>query len=46
MLQGYLTGLGGGDVTPDVIEEIFDDLSGREAPGEPVWKVPAYERML
>jgi len=46
LLQGYLTGLGGGDVTPDVIEDIFDDLVARETPGEPVWKITAYERML
>ncbi len=45
-LQGYLTGLGGGDVIPAVIEDILDDLKQRTEPGEPVWKVPAYAKML
>jgi len=38
LLQDYLVGLGGGDVTPELLHEIFDDLSGRPAAGEPVWK--------
>jgi pyruvate/2-oxoacid:ferredoxin oxidoreductase alpha subunit len=42
MLQDYLVGLGGGDVTPQVISEIIDDLLARKTPAEPVWKeVPA-----
>ncbi|MFB3905582.1 MAG: pyruvate ferredoxin oxidoreductase [Acidobacteriota bacterium] len=46
ILQGYLTGLGGGDVIPAVIDEIVDDLSERKRSGEPAWKVPAYEKMF
>jgi pyruvate ferredoxin oxidoreductase alpha subunit/2-oxoisovalerate ferredoxin oxidoreductase alpha subunit len=38
LLQDYLVGLGGGDVTPEIIEELFDDLLRRPAAGEPVWK--------
>ena len=38
IVQDYLVGLGGGDVTPEVIDEIIDDLAGREKAGEPVWK--------
>ncbi len=41
IVQGYLVGLGGGDVTPKVINEIIDDLAGRDKAGEPVWKVVA-----
>ncbi len=37
MLQNYLTGLCGGDVTPAVIEEILADLTSRTEAGEPVW---------
>ena len=41
-LQDYLVGLGGGDVTPEVISEILDDLTARKTPVEPIWKeVPA-----
>ena len=38
IIQDYLVGLGGGDVTPKVIDEIIDDLNAREKAGEPVWK--------
>ena len=38
MVQDYLVGLGGGDVTPRLIDEIIDDLVGREKAAEPVWK--------
>jgi len=38
MLQDYLVGLGGGDVTPQMIEEIVDDLNGRSESDAPVWK--------
>ena len=41
IVQDYLVGLGGGDVTPKVINEIIDDLAGRDKAGEPVWKVVA-----
>ncbi len=37
MLQNYLTGLCGGDVTPDVIEDILADVTTRTEAGEPVW---------
>ena len=37
LIQNYLTGLCGGDVTPAVIDEILADLSARSASGEPVW---------
>ena len=38
LVQDYLVGLGGGDVTPGIIGEILDDLTKRKASGEPVWK--------
>ncbi len=37
MIQNYLTGLCGGDVTPALIEQIIDDLRSRDRAGEPVW---------
>jgi len=37
LVQNYLTGLCGGDVTPNVIDEILADLSSRSGAGEPVW---------
>ena len=37
MIQNYLTGLCGEDVTPAVIGAILEDLSGRDSAGEPVW---------
>ncbi len=37
MIQNYLTGLCGGDVTPTVIEDILTDVQTREAAGEPAW---------
>ena len=37
LIQNYLTGLCGGDVTPEVIDELLDDLRGRETAGEPAW---------
>jgi pyruvate/2-oxoacid:ferredoxin oxidoreductase alpha subunit len=37
LIQNYLTGLCGGDVTPAVIDEILADLSTRSAAGDPVW---------
>ncbi len=38
ILQDYLVGLGGGDVTPAVIESILDDLNHRTASSPPVWR--------
>ena len=37
LIQNYLTGLCGGDVTPAVIDTIIDDVTCREAAGPPVW---------
>ncbi|MCB9853659.1 MAG: pyruvate ferredoxin oxidoreductase [Phycisphaerales bacterium] len=38
VLQDYVVGLGGGDVTPDVVNRIIDDLVKRETSAEPVWE--------
>jgi pyruvate/2-oxoacid:ferredoxin oxidoreductase alpha subunit len=38
IVQDYLVGLGGGDVTPHVIGEIFDDLIARDEACDPIWK--------
>lgn len=38
VVQDYLIGVCGGDVTPNLIEEVIDDLRARDAAGEPVWK--------
>jgi pyruvate/2-oxoacid:ferredoxin oxidoreductase alpha subunit len=38
LLQDYLVGLGGGDVTPANINAIIDDLKQRETASEPEWK--------
>ena len=37
LMQGYLTGVGGGDVVPDLVDQALQDLGCREAPGEPLW---------
>ncbi len=37
LIQGYLTGIGGGDVTPALIDEIVDDLESREQAERPLW---------
>jgi pyruvate/2-oxoacid:ferredoxin oxidoreductase alpha subunit len=37
LIQNYLTGLCGGDVTPAVIDDIVADLTARSAAGDPVW---------
>ena len=37
LVQNYLTGLCGGDVTPPLIDEIIDDLAARSEAGDPVW---------
>ena len=42
LLQDYLVGLGGGDVTPEIIDQILDDLAARQHADEPVFhEVPA-----
>ena len=38
LIQNYLTGMCGGDVTPDMINECIDDLIGRDEATEPIWK--------
>lgn len=38
IVQDYLVGLGGGDVTPKMINEIVDDLAARKKAVEPIWK--------
>ncbi|MBI2212578.1 MAG: pyruvate ferredoxin oxidoreductase [Acidobacteria bacterium] len=38
LVQDYLVGLGGGDVTPNTIGGIVDDLTLRTVSSEPVWK--------
>jgi pyruvate/2-oxoacid:ferredoxin oxidoreductase alpha subunit len=37
LVQGYMAGLGGGDVRPEHVLDVLDDLLGRDAPGEPVF---------
>ena len=37
LIQNYLTGLCGGDVTPAVIDQVLADLGSRREAGEPVW---------
>ncbi len=37
LLQNYLTGLCGGDVTPAVIDEILADITSRSEATRPVW---------
>ena len=37
LIQNYLTGLCGGDVTPAVIDDVLHDLDSRPVAGEPVW---------
>ncbi|MFQ5538393.1 MAG: pyruvate ferredoxin oxidoreductase [Gemmatimonadota bacterium] len=37
LIQDYLTGIGGGDVTPERVEQILDDLTARDEAGPPVW---------
>ena len=38
LLQDYLVGLGGGDVTPENINVIIDDLNERTTSSDPEWK--------
>jgi pyruvate/2-oxoacid:ferredoxin oxidoreductase alpha subunit len=37
LVQGYLTGLCGGDVTPARIDEVLSDLASRREAGRPEW---------
>ncbi len=41
LLQDYVVGLGGGDVTPAMIGEIIDDLNQRSQSTAPIWKEAA-----
>jgi hypothetical protein len=38
LLQDYLVGLGGGDVTPEIIDGVIDDLVGRARATRPIWQ--------
>jgi pyruvate/2-oxoacid:ferredoxin oxidoreductase alpha subunit len=38
LVQGYLAGVGGGDVVPETVNEVVEDLSLRTEAGDPVWK--------
>ncbi len=38
ILQNYITGIAGGDVTPQVIDTIIRDLNGRSESCEPLWQ--------
>jgi pyruvate/2-oxoacid:ferredoxin oxidoreductase alpha subunit len=38
LLQDYLVGLGGGDVTPDLINKIIGDLNNRTEASAPDWR--------
>ena len=38
LVQGYLTGVGGGDVVPETVREVVADLTQRTQAGDPVWK--------
>jgi pyruvate/2-oxoacid:ferredoxin oxidoreductase alpha subunit len=37
LIQNYITGLCGGDVTPAVIDEILADIASRSEASDPVW---------
>ena len=41
LVQNYLVGLGGGDVTPALIGEIVDELKTQTTAQEPIWKETA-----
>jgi pyruvate/2-oxoacid:ferredoxin oxidoreductase alpha subunit len=38
LVQGYMAGVGGGDVVPEMVSEVVADLSERTEAGDPVWK--------
>lgn len=38
IIQDYIVGIGGGDVTPAVLDSIIDDLKRRQVAVHPVWK--------
>jgi pyruvate/2-oxoacid:ferredoxin oxidoreductase alpha subunit len=37
LIQNYLVGIGGGDVTPEIVDRVLDDLDTRDEAGPPVW---------
>jgi pyruvate/2-oxoacid:ferredoxin oxidoreductase alpha subunit len=41
LVQDYIVGIGGGDVTPYVLEGIVDDLAQRTTAVDPIWKEAA-----
>jgi pyruvate/2-oxoacid:ferredoxin oxidoreductase alpha subunit len=45
VVQGYLTGIGGTDVTPERLEDVLDDLVTRKVAGPPVWTDMAKEEV-
>ncbi|MCP4659602.1 MAG: pyruvate ferredoxin oxidoreductase, partial [bacterium] len=38
LIQDYLTGLCGGDVTPAMVGEVIDDIQERTVAEAPIWK--------
>jgi len=38
LLQGYIVGIAGGDVTPAVIGNVIDDLNERVTAADPQWQ--------
>jgi pyruvate/2-oxoacid:ferredoxin oxidoreductase alpha subunit len=38
VLQDYIVGLGGGDVTPEVLNHIVDELTNRTEQADPQWE--------
>jgi pyruvate/2-oxoacid:ferredoxin oxidoreductase alpha subunit len=38
LVQSYLTGVGGGDVVPEMVDQVVADLTARSAASDPVWK--------
>jgi pyruvate/2-oxoacid:ferredoxin oxidoreductase alpha subunit len=38
LLQDYIAGIGGGDVTPGILDTIIDDLNTRTAAVDPLWQ--------
>jgi pyruvate/2-oxoacid:ferredoxin oxidoreductase alpha subunit len=37
IVQNYIMGLGGGDIRPQHVEAVLDDLLARQTPGEPAF---------
>ena len=38
LLQNYIVGIGGGDVTPEILDGIIDDLGSRTTAVDPLWQ--------